>query len=129
MTAYASKRLKRLFLIVEPYGDKSEPQVYVFDEQSGERNLLRTIQFAEYDSNLNPFLLRGEVSYAAPYAERSGFFKRKKDEKYSDCVDRITDDFCDSLISRIAYETHLPIRIMIAVMCAEEESEKDAKER
>lgn len=56
------------------------------------------------------------------------FFKRKKELSFSDCYDCIADDFCDSLIARIAYETHASIRIMIAVMCAEEESSNDNEE-
>lgn len=129
VAAYRSTATKKLYVFAIPADFESDVPVHIYDQKEGEPRFLRTVRYEKHGGDLSSASCRlGRSAASSEEDESLGFFKRKKDESFSDCYDRLSDDFCDSLIARIAYETHVSIRIMIAVMCAEEESSSDNQE-
>lgn len=129
VTAYASERTKKLYLLAIPDDMDSKVPVYIYNQSIVTPKLLRTIYFENHEEEFRLVEDYADSLPVSSQAARACFFKRKKEEKYSDCYNRLVDDFCDGLMARIAYETHLEIRLIMAVMCAEEESSSDNEER
>ena len=52
-----------------------------------------------------------------PKKEVHFFCQREGQETFEQCYDREVAEFCDDLVGRVAYETHVSIRLLIAASC------------
>jgi|GEM_PF-5861467 lipoprotein len=124
ITSYKNEKTGEVYIISVPYNDASNVDV-IITNNSEKRHVVRTLQLSERDFQVNPAAeIDGAITAKLQTSRGEGFFKRKDGESFVDCIDRVTKDFCDDLISRIAYETNVSIRILIAIECSGKQDQK-----